>query len=394
MQKQKTFLILALAIFFGFLASYSMYQFLRSQKQPEEAKVTTIEQPVILANKDLARGAVVDKDDIKAVQWPISKIPRNSFAEEGEVINRIVRREITKGSAVLTDDLLPVKTVIEEIPEGMRALPLEVEGFMGDETMFVAGGFVDILATFKTSDKKLISKLVLQNVKLLAIPQSVEKKERRREKRDVVVAVSPEDAEALALAQKAGDIFLVTRTLTDKSYVVTPGADITDLKKMGSERWAFLKKIPEGKRAVSLWTLSAILTEDFLQPGAHVDIAVAFTSPESGKQVVKTLLQNIEVLAIRTESDITVSAPGVNIRGTASEVVVAVEPQNAEALLIASSKGSVVLLPRTLDDNSVVDLRMGTSEDDILKTENTVEVIRGTAKKQEVLSPIKPVANN
>ncbi len=390
MQKRTALLILALAVFFGFLASISMYHFLQEQRKPEAQEAKIIDQPVVIASKNLQAGDKITEGDVKTEYWPITKIPRNSFADEKETIDRMVRVEIQKGKVIYTEDLLPKETIIEDIPEGMRAMPLIIEAFIGDETTFISGAFIDILATFRDSEGETLSKLILQDIKLLAVPYITE---RRRNRRTVVVAVKPEDAEALALAQDKGSIYLITRNLTDKGNIMTTGRELSDLKRMATEDMSFIKSIPEGKRAMSIWTLNSFTTEEFLKKGNKADVLVTFDSADK-KRITQTILQNVEILAIRPHRGIHIAPDSLKIRGGATEIVLAVEPKDAEKLAIALAKGDISVLPRAIEDNATHPLGIGTAEEEAFKIEDTVEVIRAGVKDKEVLSLPNGSADN
>jgi pilus assembly protein CpaB len=82
-----------------------------------------------------------------------------------------------------------------------------------------------ILTTIPTNGKEKISKVVLENMQVLAAGQIVEQKENKPiTVNTVTLSVTPEEAEKLALASNDGVIQLVLRNFMDSDNVVTLGA--------------------------------------------------------------------------------------------------------------------------------------------------------------------------
>ena len=73
-----------------------------------------------------------------------------------------------------------------------------------------------------------VSKIVLQNIKVLANGQNIDKPENQREAntvKAVTLLVTPEQAEKLALAATEGKLQLVMRNSIDQSDEKTPGVN-------------------------------------------------------------------------------------------------------------------------------------------------------------------------
>ena len=84
--------------------------------------------------------------------------------------------------------------------------------------------------TRAAAQDKPFSKIVLQNVEVLAVAQEVENKKDEPELVKVVtVLVTPQDAERLALATREGVLHLAMRNYADNKIVLTSGADVQEL---------------------------------------------------------------------------------------------------------------------------------------------------------------------
>jgi hypothetical protein len=111
----------------------------------------------------------------------------------------------------------------------MRAMSVPV-----DEVSDIAGFVlphtrVDVLVSLSEGDKSL-SRIVLQNVEVLAVAQDIEQVDDKPQTVHVVtVLVTPAQAERLTLASREGTLRLAMRNYDDKQIVNTDGIDLTQM---------------------------------------------------------------------------------------------------------------------------------------------------------------------
>ena len=119
------------------------------------------------------------------------------------------------------------------IPSGMRAMSVPV-----DEVSDIAGFVlphtrVDVLVAVSSGGSngdKPFSKIVLQNVEVLAIAQDIEQVgDKAQPVKVVTLLVSPEEAERLALASREGTLRLAMRNYDDTKIVMTSGVDVSQM---------------------------------------------------------------------------------------------------------------------------------------------------------------------
>ena len=80
-----------------------------------------------------------------------------------------------------------------------------------------------------------ISKIVLQNKRVLSVAQSTEQKEGKPQlARSITLEVTPEEAEKLSLASQEGQIVLALRGLGDDAQLTTIGSNKRDLLSLGA----------------------------------------------------------------------------------------------------------------------------------------------------------------
>jgi pilus assembly protein CpaB len=119
------------------------------------------------------------------------------------------------------------------IPDGARAVSVRVDEVIGVAGFVVPGTRVDvvaILAPSRSSGSK-ISRVVLQNVTVLAAGQTVQRDEEGKPMTVTVITllVTPEQAEVLTLAATEGRIQLALRNMLDVEPVTTSGVQVANL---------------------------------------------------------------------------------------------------------------------------------------------------------------------
>jgi hypothetical protein len=70
------------------------------------------------------------------------------------------------------------------------------------------------------------SKIILENIQVLAVAQTLERKENPQPERVVTLLVTPEEAERLAVAGTQGKLHLALRGYGDNAVVSTAGSDV------------------------------------------------------------------------------------------------------------------------------------------------------------------------
>ena len=122
------------------------------------------------------------------------------------------------------------------IPDGYRAMTVKVDDVVGVSGFIQPGTLVDIVVTIVPPDtarhREKVSKIVLQNIKVLASGQNIDKPKNEKDTdrvKSVTLQVTPEQAEKLALAASEGRLQLVMRNSVDQGDEKTPGANKTTL---------------------------------------------------------------------------------------------------------------------------------------------------------------------
>ncbi len=228
--RNKLFVVLLLAVTTGSGLAYATYNYMNS-KQAAGQPVNAPTQGVVVAASDLSLGSELKSDDLKVTQFPKGQAPEGTFARPEEVIGRglivnVVRNEPILGAKLASKEagagLPPI------IPAGMRAISVRVNEVIGVAGYVLPGTRVDVLATASPSSNQadMITKVVLQNITVLTAGTRLEQDDKEGKPVQVTVvtmAVTPEQAEKLALASTEGKIQLALRNPLDTSTPETPG---------------------------------------------------------------------------------------------------------------------------------------------------------------------------
>jgi pilus assembly protein CpaB len=230
---------LVVAVFFGLIAAYGIYNFLRQQKDVAES-LRTATQNVVVATKDIPAGTMINdelvkKGGIKAVPWPKTSVPGGSFTTPEQVIGKTNRLKILANEPILESRLAGEGAgLTARLERGKRAMAVKVDEIIGVSGFIVPDDRVDVIVTTvppgTNNQENKISKIVLQNKRVLSVAQNVEQKEGKPQlARSITLEVSPEESEKLSLASQEGQIVLALRGTGDDSEAKTIGSNKRDL---------------------------------------------------------------------------------------------------------------------------------------------------------------------
>jgi pilus assembly protein CpaB len=104
--------------------------------------------------------------------------------------------------------------------------------------------------------------------------------------------------------------------------------------------------IPEGMRAITVSVNEVVGVAGFVVTRTRVDVVLIIAAPGSSEMVSKTILQNIEVLAVAQNFQ-----PNPEGKPTVVSVVtLLLSPDDAERLILATSQGRIQLTLRNMID--------------------------------------------
>lgn len=223
MNRNRMLVLAIVALILSGAVTYLAYRVLQTRLKPAE-----VTDKVVVAAKRLPLGYKLTKDDVKLVEWPKSTPLEGSFNDPALVIDRGSMAPLQMNEPILESKLAPKEAgagLMTVIPEGMRALSIQVNAIIGVAGFISPGARVDLILTAVppkdakgAKDEEMGSKIVLENLEVLAAGQNVQRDVDGKPQtvQDVTLLVTPDQAQRVALATRDGSIQLALRNPMDK----------------------------------------------------------------------------------------------------------------------------------------------------------------------------------
>ncbi len=235
MRNKRLIIALLAAVVFGLVAAVSVSRYLASAQA-----YTKNLSNVVVAKVEIPIGTRIVAEQLTVAQFPKTVAPDGTFELiNDKLVGRVVVTRISPREPITESRLAPVGAaggLQSVIPDGYRAMTVKVDDVVGVSGFIQPGTLVDIVVTIVPPDnakqREKVSKIVLQNIKVLASGQNIDKPKNEKETervKAVTLQVTPEQAEKLALASSEGRLQLVMRNAVDQGDETTPGANKTTL---------------------------------------------------------------------------------------------------------------------------------------------------------------------
>lgn len=193
---------------------------------------------IVVASREIDVGTRLSADVLTTTDWPRTSVPPGSFQDAKLLASRVAKTNLGRGEPVLEFKLAPEGTtggLSGVIAEGKRAITVRVNDVVGVAGFALPGSKVDILVSTKdesakNESDKPISKIVLEQILVLAVAQDLGRDETKpKVVTAVTLEVTPAQAEILDLARSIGTLSLALRNQIDQTPVTTTGVRIKDL---------------------------------------------------------------------------------------------------------------------------------------------------------------------
>jgi pilus assembly protein CpaB len=229
MRNKALVFVLSGAVIFGLIAAISVSRYLAgNEKQLSRVIVAKVEVPL---------GEKITADHLTSVQLPSEAVPEGAFASPDQVIGRVTATRIAVREPMTATRLAPVGAMAGLsglIPAGYRAVTVRVDDEAGIAGFLYPGTIVDVVAVINPvgPNSQPVSKIVLQNIKVLASGSELDQRQNGREPenvKSVTLLVTPDQAESLTLSSTEGRLRLALRSTTDQQNASTLGVDKNSL---------------------------------------------------------------------------------------------------------------------------------------------------------------------
>jgi pilus assembly protein CpaB len=208
----------------------------RSDKPPapkpqQQVKVDTID--VLVAKGDIAMGQKLSPQDMQWQAWPPTTNIANAVKKKDrpdaieKLSGSIARMPFVAGEPIREAKLVNANGsgfMAAILPSGMRAVSTQISPETGAGGFILPNDHVDVILTRRDRDAEKAagtevqtSEMILKNIRVLAIDQTVGEKDGQKviTGKTATLELSPRQAETLTLAQKLGSISLALRSITD-----------------------------------------------------------------------------------------------------------------------------------------------------------------------------------
>jgi len=260
--------ILLVGLFLGLVSAVLVYVYLSQGGGDGEASAAAT-KPVVVATQDISARVRITAEMVEVKSLAENAVHPDAFSSTDGLTDMVTRLPITEGEQILSskvaatarevpwpgDEELPLSYVV---PPDQRALSVQVSEVTGAGGLILPGDFVDVIGVFDvtfygikeddpTSSEEFedyVAVTVLQNVQVLAVAQEVAESlpgeseddgttgeesqpvlpnpaDPNPDATNVTLAVTPAEAQKLALAEEMGVLKLSLRPVgeTDESTV-------------------------------------------------------------------------------------------------------------------------------------------------------------------------------
>jgi pilus assembly protein CpaB len=225
-------------------------------------------KPVVVASTDLLPGVAIEETMVAETQVPQKFLQPGAIATLRDVVGQIPAVPIPKGAQVTGTSMTGVgRGLATKIPRGKRAISIAVTEVSGVSGLIRPNNYVDIMGIITTGsglgapDQRAMVVTLLQNVMVLAVGQDIGEVKpearpaseqealdilaaRQREGvNSVTLAVSPQEAQDLALAQQIGDVSFTLRSYLERDTRVELGRSTVPAL-LGSDEKVVPRRMP------------------------------------------------------------------------------------------------------------------------------------------------------
>ena len=222
--RPKTIVLLALALGCGLAASIGISQVMEANSRSGDLETA----PIFVALTNINLGDPISSDMVVLEEWPASKVPAGAIADIGNLEGRRARTTIISGTPILEPQLLAMgehADPVANIPDGYRLSTISVNAEKSAAGLLSPGDRVDVQLFVKANPREGIveskTRLILENVRVFAVEQVVQRSAEGDEAKTIPKTVSllvlPQQASKIALAQNLGELSLIPRNPNDES---------------------------------------------------------------------------------------------------------------------------------------------------------------------------------
>jgi len=238
MKRYRPFMFFGVALLLGLITSFFVFSWLQNEKNRLMAAPIPLSKnmQVLVSNADLSWGTKLTPEMMQLQEFPSGALPEGHFTSVEAIKDRVILVDLKRSELLLESKLAPLGTTsggvaaVTDIDK--RAMSVKVDDVIGVAGFIKPNDRVDVMVTIEQEGGKqanMMSKMILENVKVLASGTQMERKGKDEEPKPVqviTVEVDVEEAEKLALASTQGKLRLALRNPLNSEKVLTKGANV------------------------------------------------------------------------------------------------------------------------------------------------------------------------
>lgn len=225
MKSKRALIMIATSVLAGLLAVWMATRWIG-----QLAENTT---KIVVASRDVDPGTVLGEGSLQLIAWPSGSVPAGAIKDLKKTQGRVASTQIFTGEPILEAKLAregATGGLSSVLAEGKRAISIQANEIVGVAGYIRPGSRVDIMVNTHDSKDQTLSKIVLENILVLATAQD-DKRDQTKPKvvSTVTLEVDPRQAEMIDLARSIGTLSMALRNSLDTAAVKTVGVTRNDL---------------------------------------------------------------------------------------------------------------------------------------------------------------------
>lgn len=270
--RRRSRLVLVFSVILGIVAAVLVWGYMQQvqEEADRQTKANSVAAakpqttPVVVAVQDIPTRSKLTPAMVSVKEVAVSAKHANAYSSINEVEGKVTKMPISAGEQVISNKFAIGREeagLTFVIPPSKRAVSVQVNEHIGSGGLILPGDFVDIIAIFdnKTMGKDMAA-LILQRVEVLAVAQSLEGEVQKEEPKGpvqqagdqlrapqptiapvarpqaqpqaktVTLAITPEEAQRLVLAEARGALRLALRPVKEGTIATLPAALLSTIQ--------------------------------------------------------------------------------------------------------------------------------------------------------------------
>ena len=151
--KRSNRLVLLIGVFLAIVAFVAVIVMFSGNGRRRPRCDTPTTGPVVVATTDIPLSTKVQSDQVTTKTVDLTAILPGAYTDTSQVVGKVVRQTIAADAQVTSASFAEGGSVIDiEVPEGLRAISVQVDQVSGVGTLIKTGDYVDMVVGF-ASDK-------------------------------------------------------------------------------------------------------------------------------------------------------------------------------------------------------------------------------------------------